>query len=62
MNLDCGTEPHLIEQSAQEEFQEKRKKEKLAYLSCVNADGSEKYPMFVIGRSKNPRCFEKFDG
>jgi hypothetical protein len=24
-----------------------------------NADGSEKWPIFFIGKSKNPRCFKK---
>jgi hypothetical protein len=24
-----------------------------------NADGSEKWPIFFIGTSKNPRCFKK---
>jgi hypothetical protein len=27
-------------------------------LAC-NADGSEKMPLFFIGKSKQPRCFDK---
>ncbi len=27
-------------------------------VAC-NADGSEKLPLFYIGKSKNPRCFKK---
>lgn len=26
---------------------------------AFNADGSEKLPIFFIGKSKNPRCFKK---
>ena len=35
----------------------KVRKERLTFLVCTNADGSEKYPLMVIGRSKHPRCF-----
>ncbi len=30
----------------------KKKKERLSYLACTNADGSEKFLMLIIGRSK----------
>ena len=40
----------------------KKKKERLSYLVCTNADGSEKYPMLIIGRSKKPKCFGKYEG
>lgn len=32
-------------------------KDRLTVLCCSNADGSHKMPLFVIGKSKNPRCF-----
>ena len=35
----------------------KVRKERLTFLVCANADGTEKYPLMVIGRSKHPRCF-----
>lgn len=36
----------------------KRSKERLTALFCANEDGSEKLPVFVIGKSAKPRCFE----
>ncbi|XP_045520537.1 tigger transposable element-derived protein 4-like [Pieris brassicae] len=33
-------------------------KERLTVLSCANSDGSEKLPLLVIGKAKNPRCFK----
>ena len=35
----------------------KKNKYRLSYLACAHADGSEKFPMLVIGRSKKPKCF-----
>jgi len=35
----------------------KRSKERITVLVGSNMDGSEKIPLFVIGKSKKPRCF-----
>lgn len=35
-------------------------KERVTVMICANADGSHKVPLFVIGKSKNPRCFKHF--
>ena len=40
----------------------KKEKGKLSYLACANADGSENYPTFIIGRSQKPKCFGKYEG
>ena len=32
-------------------------KDRLAVLCCSNADGSHKMPLFIVGKSKKPRCF-----
>lgn len=39
-------------------FGGKLSKERLTVLLCTNADGSEKLPPLVIGKSRNPRCFK----
>lgn len=36
----------------------KRSKERVTVLVCGNADGSDKWPLWVIGKAKNPRCFK----
>ena len=36
----------------------KRPKTRLTALVGVNMDGSEKYPLLVIGKFKNPRAFK----
>ena len=36
----------------------KKKKERLTVLVASNMTGSDKLPLFVIGKSKNPRCFK----
>ncbi|GBM70533.1 Tigger transposable element-derived protein 4 [Araneus ventricosus] len=36
----------------------KKNKERLTALLCANADGSEKLPPLIIGKSKKPRCFK----
>lgn len=36
----------------------KLSKERITVLVCANADGTEKRKLFVIGKSKNPRCFK----
>ena len=36
----------------------KKSKERVTLMFCSNADGSEKYPLAVIGKFKNPRCFK----
>lgn len=35
-----------------------RSKERITVLVGANMDGSEKLPLLVIGKSKNPRCFK----
>ena len=35
----------------------KKKKERITFLSCANADGSERVTPLAIGPSRNPRCF-----
>ena len=36
----------------------KHSKERITVLVGANVDGSEKLPLFVIGKSKKPRCFK----
>ena len=36
----------------------KHSKERLTVLAGANADGTEKFPLLVIGKSKNQRCFK----
>lgn len=36
----------------------KYSKQRLTVMCATNMDGSEKLPLFVIGKSKNPRCFK----
>ena len=36
----------------------KLNKERLTALVCANMTGTEKMPLLVLGRSKNPRCFK----
>ncbi|XP_063243689.1 tigger transposable element-derived protein 4-like [Bacillus rossius redtenbacheri] len=36
----------------------KLSKNRITILLLTNADGSEKFPLFVIGKSKKPRCFK----
>lgn len=33
-------------------------KDKLTVLVCANMTGTEKIPLVVIGKAKNPRCFK----
>jgi hypothetical protein len=40
----------------------KKSKERVTVLFACNADGSEKLPLFFIGKSKQPRCFGKRTG
>lgn len=35
-----------------------RSKERLTAVFCCNADGSEKHKVWIIGKSKNPRCLK----
>ncbi|XP_039386738.1 tigger transposable element-derived protein 4-like [Mauremys reevesii] len=37
----------------------KKSKDRLAVLVAANMDGSQKLPLYVIGKSKNPRCFKQ---
>jgi hypothetical protein len=34
----------------------KKSKERITVVVCSNMDGSEKWPLYVIGKFKNPRC------
>ena len=36
----------------------KLSKERITVLVAANADGTEKLPQLVIGKSKQPRCFK----
>ena len=36
----------------------KLSKDRLTAMECANMSGSDKLPILVIGKSKNPRCFE----
>jgi len=36
----------------------KQNKEQLTLVLCCNEDGSDKLPLWVIGKYKNPRCFK----
>lgn len=38
----------------------KIRKERVSFMLCSNADGSNKVTPFVIGQSKEPRCFKGF--
>ena len=40
----------------------KKSKDRVTILFGCNADGSEKLPLFFIGKSKQPRCFGKQTG
>ena len=33
-------------------------KRRLTFLACSNADGTEKFLLFIIGKSLKPRCFK----
>ncbi|XP_055625048.1 tigger transposable element-derived protein 4-like [Toxorhynchites rutilus septentrionalis] len=37
----------------------KYSKQRLTVMCATNMDGSDKLPLLVIGKSKNPRCFKK---
>ena len=37
----------------------KKSKDRLTVLVAANMDGSQKLPLYVIGKSKNPRCFKQ---
>ena len=36
----------------------KQNKERVTITICANADGSDKFPLWIIGKSFNPRCFK----
>jgi hypothetical protein len=40
----------------------KKSKERITILFACNADGSEKLPLFFIGKSAKPRCFNRKSG
>ncbi len=33
-------------------------KQRLTFLTCANGDGTEKFPLFIIGKSAKPHCFK----
>ncbi len=35
----------------------KKQKDRLTFLACANASGTEKFSFLVIGKSEKPRCF-----
>lgn len=39
----------------------KKSKLRATFLACSNADGTERYPLLVIGSAENPRCFQGRD-
>jgi len=39
----------------------KKSKERVTLMFCVNADGSDKIKLTMIGKYQNPRCFQKVD-
>ena len=36
--------------------EEKKLEERITFLLCTNSDGTEKMPLFTIGRFQKPRC------
>ena len=36
----------------------KKMKDRVSILACVNASGSHKLPLLLIGKSQNPWCFK----
>ena len=36
----------------------KKSKDRITVMVCANMDGTEKYPLFTIGKFRNPRCFK----
>jgi len=39
----------------------KQNKEQITLTICCNGDGSDKLPLWVIGKYKNPRCFKNIN-
>ena len=39
----------------------KRNKERITAMMCGNSDGSDKIPIWIIGRAMNPRAFENIN-
>ena len=39
----------------------KVQKDRVTFMACTNIDGSEKFPLLVIGKSKRRRCFNSQD-
>ena len=37
----------------------KKDKTRITYLACANADGSERFPLMVVGKAERPRPFKK---
>ncbi len=39
----------------------KQNKERITLTICCNGDGSDRLPLWVIGKYKNPRCFKNIN-
>ena len=39
-------------------FGGKKSKDRITVMVCANMNGTEKYPLFTIGKFRNPRCFK----
>ena len=39
----------------------KKEKQWVTFLTCCKSDGSEVYPLLVVGSAKNARCFQNRD-
>ena len=39
----------------------KKSKDRSTVAVCANMSGSEKWPLLVIGKSRNPRCFKNVE-
>lgn len=39
----------------------KKSKERVTLMFCANADGTDKWKLTMIGKSRNPRCFKGID-
>ena len=59
MKLDSSSECCLTDLCRQKRFPgHKKEKSRITIAVCLNADGSEKRPLIVIGTAKKPRCFK----
>lgn len=52
-------ESSIVLPGEQKAYGYKSSKERVTAMVCANASGTHKVPMFIIGRAKMPRCFNK---